>query len=174
MIERSKRGTPIAKTRSAMSAPTLAEKVPAADGQRLLVASDGRAFGALLYHAYHGTVDDDGEVLQDGLDIGPGLLAEARENLIRPCSAGIWQVGQLVAAVLTITLNDDHWIDPIIVHPDFKRHGLGTHLMRWASSALHTMSVEKLRLAVTDSNEPALALYQKLGYSRDGPWPPPD
>ncbi len=157
-----------------MTAPTLAEQVPAADGQRLMVASDGMAYGALLYYAYHGTVDDDGEVLQDGLDIGPGLLAEARESLVRPCSAGIWRAGQLVAAVLTITLNDDHWIDPIIVHPDCKRQGLGTHLMRWASSALHGRGVEKLRLAVTDANEPALALYHKLGYLRDGPWPPPD
>lgn len=136
-----------------------------------MVASDGMAYGALLYYAYHGTVDDDGEVLQDGFDIGPGLLAEARENLVRPCSAGIWRAGQLVAAVLTITLNDDHWIDPIIVHPDYKRQGLGTHLMLWASSALHTMGVERLRLAVTDTNKAALALYHKLGYVRDSPWP---
>ncbi len=162
----------IAKARSAMSAPTLAVEVPAADGQRLMVAADGEAFGGLLYYAYHGTVDDDGEVLQDGLDIGPGLLAEARENLVRPCSAGIWRDGQLIAAVLTITLDGDHWIDPMVVHPEFKRHGLGTHLMRWAASALRARGVERLRLAVTDTNEPALALYHKLGYLRDGPWPP--
>ncbi len=157
-----------------MSTSTLAEDVPAADGQRLMVASDGMAYGALLYYAYHGSVDDDGEVLQDGLDIGPGLLADARENLVRPCSAGIWRDGRLVAAILTITIDGDHWIDPIIVHPEFKRLGLGTHLMRWASSTLRLRGVEKLRLAVTDTNVPALALYHKLGYLRDGAWPPTD
>ena len=137
-----------------------------------MIPSDGMAYGALLYYAYHGTVDDDGEVLQDGLDIGPGLLAEARENLVRPCSAGIWRNDQLIAAVLAITLNGEHWIDPIVVLPQFKRHGLGTHLMRWASSVLRIHGVERLRLAVTDTNVPALALYHKLGYRRDGPWPP--
>lgn len=160
------------KTRSVMSGPTRREPVAPAAGQRCLQASDGEAFGALLYFAYHGTVDDDGETLDDGLAVGPRLLATTRENLVRQSSAGIWQAGDLVAAVLTITLEDDYWIDPIVVHPDYKRRGFGYHLMSWASADLHGRGIELLRLAVTDTNEPALALYGKLGYVRDGPWRP--
>lgn len=52
------------------------------------------------------------------------------------------------------------------------RWGLADRLIRWASGELHNMGVSKLRLAVTDENVPAVSLYRKLGFTRDGPWPP--
>lgn len=161
---------PMPRIRSAMTVETAAERLTSVSGQRPLTPSDGAAYGALLYLAYHGSVDDDGETLEDGLKVGPGMLAADRENLVRECSAGIWRQDELVASVVIITLLGDHWIDPVITHPDYRRQGLAQHLIRWASGELNGLGIRKLRLAVTDSNKPAVSLYQKLGFVRDGPW----
>lgn len=59
--------------------------------QRQLTSDDGLLYGELVYIAYHGSVDDHGEVLQDGLDFGPKALSASRDNLIWPLAAGVWR-----------------------------------------------------------------------------------
>ena len=57
----------------------------------------------------------------------------------------------------------------LAVHPGWQRHGIGQALMSeliaWAREA---PSVEKLELHVRSSNEPAIALYRKLGFQEEG------
>lgn len=161
----------MARVRSSMAAPTLSERLAPVTGQRLLEPGDGEAWGTLLYLAYHGTADDDGETLEDGLAVGPGLVAADRPNLVRSCSTGIWRDDRLVSGIMILTIDADHWIDPIVTHPDYKRTGLARHLICWASGELHALGVRRFRLAVTDANTPAVSLYRKLGFSREGPWP---
>jgi RimJ/RimL family protein N-acetyltransferase len=56
----------------------------------------------------------------------------------------------------------------LMVARDYRRHGAGTALMeeaeRWARGA----GVRKLELHVFPHNEPAIALYERLGYEREG------
>lgn len=57
----------------------------------------------------------------------------------------------------------------IVVHPGFKRQGVGAALMRdlvdWASA---NPAVEKIELLVRASNEGAIALYRKFGFVEEG------
>ncbi|MCD6323911.1 MAG: ribosomal protein S18-alanine N-acetyltransferase [Desulfurococcales archaeon] len=55
----------------------------------------------------------------------------------------------------------------IAVHPDYRRRGLGTKLMSEAERRLKEVyGVKEIYLEVRVSNEPAIKLYEKLGYEK--------
>ena len=56
----------------------------------------------------------------------------------------------------------------IAVHPDYRRMGLGTHLMHFFIDFCCTMKVETLTLDVRSSNHSALEMYRKLGFQKTG------
>ncbi len=49
-----------------------------------------------------------------------------------------------------------------------RRHGVGTALLRTAMLQARTMRLHRLTLEVRPDNEPAVALYRKLGFSDEG------
>jgi ribosomal protein S18 acetylase RimI-like enzyme len=53
----------------------------------------------------------------------------------------------------------------ICVMPGYHRHGLGRRLMEAAIEALRNRGIEELSLTVTAANDPAVRLYQKLGFT---------
>jgi ribosomal protein S18 acetylase RimI-like enzyme len=54
------------------------------------------------------------------------------------------------------------------VRPPYRNRGIGTRLVAEAESILRTRGFRKAFLAVAIDNQPALALYQRLGYSVTG------
>lgn len=51
------------------------------------------------------------------------------------------------------------------VHPDSRQHGLGARLLEAVLNRLDGLAgVERIELAVTAGNEPALRLYQRAGF----------
>jgi len=52
----------------------------------------------------------------------------------------------------------------IAVHPDYRRIGLGTVLMKKAEDSLRNLGCYRVYLEVRVSNKPAIQLYKKLGY----------
>lgn len=60
------------------------------------------------------------------------------------------------------------WVASIGVHPDHRRRGIGRRLLEACERQLKTSVV---RLSLRMSNQPALLLYQKLGYSQVDVWP---
>ncbi len=62
------------------------------------------------------------------------------------------------------------WIATIGVHPEYRRQGIGTALLRACESQL-LGRVSCIRLCVRASNEPAIDLYLREGYSKNGLWP---
>jgi ribosomal protein S18 acetylase RimI-like enzyme len=88
-------------------------------------------------------------------------------NAIRPAS-GLFVVEDPesgpVAATLCVQDNDLAGIVSFAVKPERRREGIGTDML---SSALRWARVSGARMAwlqVVDTNEPALALYRKLGF----------
>jgi ribosomal protein S18 acetylase RimI-like enzyme len=59
------------------------------------------------------------------------------------------------------------WIATVGVHPQYRRQGIAKMLMAEAEDA---MALPRVRLTLRASNHPALALYQKLGYSLVDRW----
>lgn len=56
----------------------------------------------------------------------------------------------------------------IAVHPDFRRRGVAQHLVEGLVAGLKEKDVRCLTLEVRASNDPAIALYQKLGFVQVG------
>ena len=64
--------------------------------------------------------------------------------------------------------NQTGWIASIGVHPDARRQGVGSQLLRAAETALQT---RRVRLMVRASNKDAQALYLQTGYGFIDEWP---
>jgi len=70
--------------------------------------------------------------------------------------AGVW-----------VILDEGH-ITNVAIHPDWRGAGLGYALMLELISRTALLGVERFTLEVRPSNEPARALYQKLGFVEKG------
>jgi ribosomal protein S18 acetylase RimI-like enzyme len=56
------------------------------------------------------------------------------------------------------------WVYAVAVHPEFRRKGIGSQLMKKAESALRAMGCPKLNLQIRAENHPVQAFYESLGY----------
>lgn len=56
----------------------------------------------------------------------------------------------------------------VAVHPDFRRRGIGEALVKALETELRARGSHCLTLEVRASNAPAIALYEKLGFSQAG------
>lgn len=57
------------------------------------------------------------------------------------------------------------WIHKLAVHPDVRRHGVASRLMRRAERGLKDIGCPKINLQVRASNLEVLAFYRALGYA---------
>ncbi|WP_457614976.1 ribosomal protein S18-alanine N-acetyltransferase [Methanopyrus sp.] len=63
-------------------------------------------------------------------------------------------------------LGEGHIVS-IAVHPDYRRAGIGTVLMREAERRILEAGYETVRLEVRESNFPARRFYERLGYGEE-------
>ena len=56
----------------------------------------------------------------------------------------------------------------VAVHPDYRRQGIGRDLVLALSDALRKKDIKGLMLEVRQSNTPAIALYEQLGFQQVG------
>ena len=75
---------------------------------------------------------------------------------------------QLVGAVLTAeeSPRDAIFLD-LVVHPAFRRHGMASLLLRWGIRAAAALGYATVTLWVTETNLPARALYERIGFQPD-------
>ncbi len=59
------------------------------------------------------------------------------------------------------------WISTLGVLPEYRRNGVGSHLLAACEGQL---PVSRVRLSVRASNQPALQLYTQFGYQQYGVW----
>jgi predicted N-acetyltransferase YhbS len=75
---------------------------------------------------------------------------------------GAWREGRLAGTVTCARHGDDlAWIGMMVVHPGFRRQGIGLALMRTALDHLRALGVRSIGLDATPAGEP---LYQSLGF----------
>lgn len=64
-------------------------------------------------------------------------------------------------------LNEGH-ITNIAIHPDYRRQGLATALMKYMIFRAEEKNVNEMDLEVRVSNEAAISLYKKFGFAEVG------
>ena len=56
------------------------------------------------------------------------------------------------------------WLYSVAVHADYRRHGLGSSLVRHAEQALTALGCMKINLQITSGNDAVTGFYEALGY----------
>jgi ribosomal-protein-alanine N-acetyltransferase len=74
----------------------------------------------------------------------------------------------LVGYICGWLFHDEAHILNIAVHPDYRRMGLGTHLMGFYCEFCRAMKVKTLTLDVRKSNHSAIDMYLKMGFRKVG------
>ena len=93
-----------------------------------------------------------------------------RYELTNPLSFWLVAVedGRVAGYVGSQSVLDEADMMNIAVHPDFRRRGVAQSLVEGLVAGLKEKNVRCLTLEVRASNDPAIALYQKLGFVQVG------
>ena len=126
--------------------------------------SDLGNLGALMYSAYLGTVDYEGESEADAVREVEKTFAGGYGQFDGASSKLIDQQDGLAAAVLITRAHGSPFVAFTMTHPRFKRSGLARACMVAAMHSLFAAEERELRLLVTLANIPAVQLYRSLGF----------
>ena len=93
------------------------------------------------------------------------------EHLANPCSltlAAVGDTGRLLGYVGLLAVVDEGYITNVAVRPDCRRQGVASSLFQALEAQGRARGLAFLTLEVRQSNAPARALYEKLGYVQAG------
>jgi len=121
---------------------------------------------ALMLDAYRGTIDDEGESLDDALNAIDYYLA----SIVRPRSHVMLDGSDVVAFAFVVVVNGVHYIDPVVVASARKRRGVGSALVRQCLRSLTDAVVAEVGATITDGNVASERLFIGLGFNRHGSW----
>ena len=128
--------------------------------------SDREDLAILLYAAFRGTVDDEGETFSGALSEIDRTFAGDYGRFLLDCSFVI-ERGEFLASACLIGQSDPDDVPLVIfsmTRPDAQRQGLARFLLRRSIDALLDRGHERLTLIVTEGNVPAQRLYASLGF----------
>jgi ribosomal protein S18 acetylase RimI-like enzyme len=114
--------------------------------------------------AYRGTVDDEGESEPDAIAEVERTMGGEYGPLLDDCSFVVEDRERIVGASMTTLFDSDPLLTYLVVDPEMQRRGIGTFLVAASGNALLSAGYARLDLFVTEANEPAVNLYQKLGF----------
>ena len=93
------------------------------------------------------------------------------EHLANPCSltlAAVDGVGRLLGYVGLLAVVDEGYITNVAVRPDCRCQGVASSLLQALEARGRARNLTFLTLEVRQSNAPARALYEELGYLQAG------
>ncbi|MEW5825328.1 MAG: GNAT family N-acetyltransferase [Candidatus Bipolaricaulota bacterium] len=155
------------RRRTPMEAALVRRTPPSSDVSRAVSSSDKEALAILLFAAYRGTIDDEGDSFADALvEIEKTFRGDYGRFL--PACSFVVEEGEFLVSACLVTFFDPHDA-PLVVflmtRPEAKRRGLARHALERSMNALLDAGFERLTLVVTDGNEPARSLYRQLGFT---------
>ncbi|MCP5283766.1 MAG: GNAT family N-acetyltransferase [Burkholderiaceae bacterium] len=128
---------------------------------------DIEALGELMYRAYLGTIDYEDETLEQS-------VAEIRKTYqgdygrFDPEHSSIAERnGLVVSATLITRWQDRPFVAFSMTDPRFARQGLARASLERCMGLLRQDGEHELRLVVTLENEPAVNLYESLGFRQE-------
>ncbi len=125
---------------------------------------DAPVLGRLFHAAYLGTVDYEGESVDDAIAVVTGAFEGEYGEMIAPASMLLEEAGQPVSASVVTTWQGRPLLAFAVTHPDRKNEGLSRICTTSAMQVLALAGYRELDLFVTQANAPARALYRRLGF----------
>lgn len=151
----------------ALSTATFAAEEAAPPGARLLAPSDAPALARLMFDAYRGTIDDEGEPFESA-------VAEVGKTFEGGYGTMVWGAsfaspspedpGVLDSATVVTLWRDEPLLAFSMTRPELKRRGLAGALIRSSARSLARLGHDRVVLVVTVGNGAAERLYEKLGF----------
>ena len=133
---------------------------------RTVRSSDANDLAILLYAAFRGSIDDEGDPFSGAVREIEKTMSGDYGRLVSDCSFVI-EDGEFISAACLIS-----WYEPIespfvvftMTRPESKGQGLARFLLKKSINALVERGNKSLTLIVTDGNQPAQHLYASLGF----------
>jgi RimJ/RimL family protein N-acetyltransferase len=131
---------------------------------RGVVSGDAAALAELMFDAYRGTVDDEGE----GPEGARAEIASLFAGQYGPFDFGASEVvvrdGRIVAATLVTQYQGLAMVAFTMTAPPWQRRGLARAGLIRTMARLLAAGRDRVDLAVTETNTPARRLYDSLGF----------
>lgn len=137
---------------------------------RPVTHQDGPLLGALMFDAYHDTIDDEGETPTDAQVEIENVLGGQHGPLMSECSFVVEEDERALGATIITDWTDERTgkrqplLAFLMTHPDAMGQGMATFLLSQSINALLAHGETELVLFVTVGNEAAQHIYQKLGF----------
>lgn len=115
-----------------------------------------------------------GEIIDLWQQAGLHIRPDGRDSLdafTRQMASGVQapiglRDGERLAAVALATHDSRKgWINRLAVHPDYRRQGLGTRLIRLCEQHFQAQGIGIWAALIEDWNEASLALFSRAGYA---------
>jgi GNAT superfamily N-acetyltransferase len=127
---------------------------------------DAEMLGEIMLEAYRGTIDSEGETLEDAIGEIKGTFSGKYGEFLWDASL-IAEVDSIPAAAILFT-----WFEkenmPLLAfsmtHAKYKGRGLASALIKAGLSRLSEKDHKECCLVVTNGNEPAMSIYKKIGF----------
>jgi len=91
-------------------------------------------------------------------------MSKSKDHLILVAEKDRQLMGYLTGSILKNVWQRSGYIDDVFTSKDFKKKGIGTHLMRAFTEYLYAKDVKICKLEVNKKNKRAIKLYKKLGF----------
>ncbi|MGZ3733280.1 MAG: GNAT family N-acetyltransferase [Parachlamydiaceae bacterium] len=135
-------------------------------GFRKIAATDSFALGEVMYEAYKGTIDYEGETLEEArseiIDTLRGKYGKVIENACLVTEEN----GFITSAVIFNWFEKENMplLTFTMTRASHKGKGLAKKLLKSGLAALAKEGYKDCCLVVTDGNEPAVSIYKSLGF----------
>lgn len=131
---------------------------------RTITPDDIPSLAQLVIDAYRGTIDDEGETLEEALQAIQDVFAGTSGRLLNACSFAIDEQGQVQACTIVTLWHEQPLLAYVMTHPAAQGRGMGRFLIQKSIESLLAQGYHELSLFVTKGNLPAQHLYETLGF----------
>lgn len=116
--------------------------------------------GALMVDAYRGTVDYQGETIEEAREEIDDFFEESADL---EASYVALVDDKPVGAILTSTWEGDPLVSYVMTRPEYKNQGLATMLLRTSLRALRERGAQRVHAFITEGNIASEALFRGAG-----------